>query len=208
MGIMKTLRKRRMEAKAELKAAKSRVKAEVKAASKAQQRQQKLLAKQEKLLIKSEEKGLKRKRKHEEKRAKQELAKIRAGKINASTINRYAGIIRTAAPLLLPLVYRAIVSGRQALEQRRATKAGVSADEMAAFSGHGAPLKARIAGVRNTLEDVDVPSGFKRDVNDRLDELEAAVDNAEYMTDQQRRRAHASISSDIDSVTQEIQERL
>lgn len=207
-SIMKTLRKRRNEAKAEIKAAKTRALAEVKDARKARERQQKLLAKQEKHLIKAEEKGLKRKRKHEQKRAKQELQKIKEGRFNAKTVNRYAGALRAAAPLLLPLIYRGIMSGREALEQRKAKRAGVSVDQLASLSGHGAPLKARIAGVRNSLSGSGLPAGFQRDVRERLDELDKAVDNAEYMTDQQRRRAHESISADIDGVTQEIQERL
>ncbi len=207
-SILKKYKAHRRAAKAELKAAKSRVKQEVKAQSKAQQRQQKLLAKQEKMLIKAEEKGLKNKRKHEQKRAKQELAKLREGRFNSGNVKRYAGAMRAALPLALPLIYRGIIAGREALEKRRADKAGVSAEQMASFSGHGAPLRVRTAGLRNSLEDTDLPGGFKRDVKERLKELDAAIGNAEFMTDQQRRRVHNTISSDIDAVSAEIQSRI
>ena len=50
--------------------------------------------------------------------------------------------------------------------------------------------------------------GYKRDINERLDELKAAVDNAEFMTDQQRRRAHRSVSNDIDLITEDIQRNI
>ena len=209
MSILKKFRKSRRAAKAEFKAAKTKAKAEVKSADKARKRQQKLLSKQEKQLIKSEEKGLKQRRKHELKVATNELEKLRAGRFNTDNVKRYAGAARTAAPLLLPLVYRAIVTGRQQLEERRAKKAGVTTDQLASFAGHGASIKARTQGIRNTVdENSSLPAGFKRDIKERLDDLDAAVDNAELMTPQQRRRAHGSINRDIDLVTQEIQDRI
>ena len=208
MSILKKIRKARREARAEIKAAKTRAKAEVKAADKAKHRQQKLLAKQEKALIKSEEKGLKKRRKHEYKMAQKELERIKEGRFNKNNVKRYAGALRTAAPLLLPLIYRGITAAQREMEKKRAQKAGVSADQLASFSGHGAPLKARTAGIRNSLDNTDVPAGFKRDVRDRLQEVDSAIDNAEFMTEQQRRRAHKTISSEIDSITAEIQQRL
>lgn len=209
MSLLKKFRKSRRAAKAELKAAKTKAKAEVKSADKARKRQQKLLANQEKQLVKSEEKGLKQRRKHELKLAKTELEKLRAGRFNTDNVKRYAGAARTAVPLLLPLLYRAIVSGRQQFEQSRAKKAGVTTDQLASFAGHGASIKARTQGIRNTLdENGSLPAGFKRDIKERLDDLDAAVDNAELMTPQQRRRAHSSINREIDMVTQEIQDRI
>src|SRR5690625_7106302 len=178
MSLLKKFRKSRRAAKAELKAAKTKVKAEVKSADKARKRQQKLLANQEKQLVKSEEKALKQSRKHELKLAKTELEKLRACRFNTDNVKRYAGAARTAAPLLLPLLYRAIVSGRQQFEQSRAKKAGVTTDQLASFAGHGASIKARTQGIRNTLnENVSLPAGFKRDIKERLDELTAAVDD-------------------------------
>lgn len=208
MGIMKKIRKARREARAEIKAAKTRAKAEVKAADKAKHRQQKLLARQEKALIKSEEKGLKNRRKHEYKMAKKELERIRQGRFNKNNVKRYAGALRTAAPLLLPLIYRGITAAQREVDKKRAQKAGVSAEQLASFSGHGAPLKARTAGIRNSLKDAQLPAGFKRDVKERLSELDSAIDNAEYMTEQQRQRAHRSISGEIDSLNDEIQSKL
>ena len=140
--------------------------------------------------------------------AEKELEKLREGHFNAGKVKRYAGALRTAAPLLLPLVYRAFVGLKSEKEKRKAHKAGVSSAEMASFSGYGAPLKARTASIRNSLKDVDLPAGFKRDVRERLEEVDAAIDNAEFMTEQQRRRAHKTISGEIDSVTAEIQQRL
>lgn len=208
MKILNNLKKSRRAAKAEFKAAKSRALAEVKSADKATRRQQKLLAQQERALLKAEAKGLKKKRKHEYKMAQQELDRLKAGHFNAQTIQRYSAAARTAAPLLLPLIYRGVVALRENLEKNKAKKAGVSRDQLASFSGHGASLKARTQGIRNSLDNTALPAGFKRDVKERLDELDAAADNAEFMTPQQRARAHKSINDDIDAVTNEIQQRL
>lgn len=208
MGIVKTLRKNRARAKAELKAAKTRAKAEIKHASKDRVHQQKLLAKQEQNLLKAEKKGLKAKRKHELKLAKAELAKREAGRINKDNVSRYIGVARMVAPIVLPLIYRGATQAQQLLNQRRAQRLGVSTDQLSAFAGHGAALKARITGVRNSLEGTDLPRGFVLDAQERLDELDKAVDNAEFMTPEQRRRAHRSISDDLDLLTGQIQDRL
>ena len=208
MSIIKKIKKARREARAELKAAKTRVKAEVKEASKAQKRQQKLLAKQEKALIKSEEKGLKKRRKHEKKMAQLELDKLKNGRLNKNNVKRYAGALRTAAPLLLPLIYRGVVAAQGQLEANRAKKAGLTTDQLASFSGHGASLKARTTGIRNSLKESNLPAGFKRDIKERLTEVDASIDNAEFMTDQQRRRVHKTIEGEIDNITAEIQKRL
>ena len=86
------------------------------------------MAKQEKALIKSEEKGLKNRRKHEYKMAKKELERIKEGRLNKNNVKRYAGALRTAAPLLLPLIYRGITVAQREVEKKRAHKAGVSAE--------------------------------------------------------------------------------
>ena len=102
MGLMKSLRKRRSDAKAAVKAAKARAKAEVKADSKARARREKLLAKQKRAIIKDENKALKSKRKHQEKMAKAELEKLQTGKFNADNVKRFAGASRVLLPLALP----------------------------------------------------------------------------------------------------------
>ncbi|MCZ9309565.1 DUF6474 family protein [Corynebacterium uberis] len=208
MGILSLLRKNRRRAKAEIKAASTRAKAEVKSRSKAHARQAKLLARQEKGLLKAEQKGLKAKRKHERAMANTRVAELKAGRFNAGNVRRWLGAARLITPIALPLVYRLITMGQERVNEARAHKYGVSADQLAAFAGHGAPQKARIAGIRNSLDKATLPAGFIKDVKARLAELDAATDNAEYMTAQQRRRAHEGISRDIDQLTGQIQDKL
>ncbi|AGF73663.1 DUF6474 family protein [Corynebacterium halotolerans] len=208
MGILEKIRKSRARTKAEIKAAKVRARQEAKEEAKLQLRREKLLVQQENDLLKAEKKGLKAKRKHQRKMAENALQQVKEGKVSARKIIKWSGTARVALPIVLPLVYRGVTAGREQLIAARARKLGVTPDQLAEFAGHGAPLKARIQGVRDNLEDTSLMPGFVRDVNDRLDELSAAVDNAEYMTPEQRRRAHDSVSRDIDQVTQQIQERL
>lgn len=208
MGLMKSLHKRRVQAAAEIKAAKKRASKEVRNRYRSAERREWLLARQEKQLIKAEKKGLKAKRKHDEKMAKNQLEQLRAGKFNKDNVKRWAGAARLLTPLLIPVAYRAITAGREKLDERRARRLGVSAQELAQFTGHGAALQARIHGVRKAVSKAALPSGFRQDAEHRLDELSNAVDNAEYMTPEQRRRAHSAISADVDALAAEIHQRL
>ncbi|MGD7003514.1 DUF6474 family protein [Corynebacterium halotolerans] len=209
MGILESIRKRRAKTKAEIKAAKSRAKTEAKESAKLDLRRAKLLAKQENNLLKAEQKGLKSKRKHERKQAETELAKIKEGKFNKNKVNRWIGASRLLVPVLLPVAYKAVTATKEKFTEARAHQIGVTSDELARFSGHGAPIKARMQGIRHTLEESkDLTPGFVRDAEDRLEELGTAVDNAEYMTPEQRQRAHSSINRDIDLLVNQIQESL
>lgn len=208
MGILESIRKSRAKTKAEIQAAKVRARQEAKEEARTQLRREKLLVKQERNLLKAEKKGLKARRKHERKMAEKTLEEVKAGKFNAAQVKRLSGAARMAVPLVLPLLYRAITAGRDQVVSARARKAGVDPDQLAQFSGYGADLRARIEGIRGSLEGSGLPAGFRQDAGERLDELGAAVDNAEFMTPEQRRRAHNSIGRDIDQLTQQIQERL
>lgn len=209
MGILESIRKRRAKTKAEIRAAKTRAKTEAKESAKLDLKRAKLLAKQESNLVKAEQKGLKTKRKHERKQAETELAKIKAGKLNKDRVNRWLGASRLLIPVLLPVVYKLATAGREKFTEARASQVGVSSDELARFSGHGAPLKARLQGMYNSLQESDeLAPGFVRDAEDRLEELGSAVDSAEYMTPELRRRTHRTISRDIDSLADQIQESL
>lgn len=208
MGVLKNLQKRRARTRADIKAAQTKAREEVKESARILERREKLLAKQEKELIKAEKKGLKAKRKRERELAKSQYKSLKQGRFNPSTVNRYLRAGRVALPVLLPLVYRGVTQLRDVANNKRAKRAGVSRSQLAQFSGHGADLQARIQGIRNSLEGTDLPAGFKRDMDERLEGLKHATDNAEFMTADQRRRAHNAINSDIDKTTAEIQARI
>ncbi len=208
MGFVKKLRKASKDKKIATKAAKVKAKAEVKSAAKLKKQQEKLLSNQQKRVLKLEQTGAKRKQKHERKLAKQELAIAKAGRFNKDTVKRYLGAARLLLPLATPLFYRLLTGGKQQLENRRARALGVSPDRLSEFSGHGAPLHAKLATLEKYLETANVPSGFKKDVDKRIKELHTALDNAENLMPEQRKRTHSSITKDIERLSSEIQARL
>ena len=208
MGLLKTILKRRAQTKIEVKAAQARARQEIKSAAQLELRRSKLLAAEEKKLLKNESKLLKAQRKHREKMATAELQRLRKGRLNSGKVLRYSAAIRAMAPLLLPLVYKAVVMVRDANTKSRAQQLGVSVDELAQHSGPGADLKARIAGMEKSLATYKLPQGFQTDVVERLQALRIAVENADRMSPDQRKRAHRTISADLDELNKEVLARL
>lgn len=208
MGLLKTILKRRAQTKIEVKAAQARARQEIKSAAQLELHRSKLLAAEEKKLLKNESKLLKAQRKHREKMATAELQRLRKGRLNSGKVLRYSAAIRAMAPLLLPLVYKAVVMVRDANTKSRAQQLGVSVDELAQHSGPGADLKARITGMEKSLDTYKLPQGFKTDVAERLQALRTAVENADRMSPEQRKRAHRTISADLDELNKEVLARL
>ena len=208
MGLLKTILKRRAQTKIEVKAAQARARQEIKSAAQLELRRSKLLAAEEKKLLKNESKLLKAQRKHREKMATAELQRLRKGRLNSGKVLRYSAAIRAMAPLLLPLVYKAVVMVRDANTKARAQQLGVSVDELAQHSGPGADLKARITGMEKSLATYKLPQGFQTDVVERLQALRIAVENADRMSPDQRKRAHRTISADLDELNKEVLARL
>lgn len=208
MGIFEAIRSARAKTKAEVKAAKVKAKADSKAKARLDLRREKLLAQQERTLLKAEKKGLKAKNKHELKLAKKVLDERNKGKFTVGNMRRWSGAARIVIPLLLPLLYRLSTEARNQLVKKQAKQAGVTTEQLSEFAGFGAPLKARIAGVNESAKNSGLPHSFILDVEERLNELDAAVDNAEYMSPQQRTRAHQTISRDLEQVSNQIHDRL
>lgn len=205
MGLLKSIRNARVEAKAKIKAAEAKAKQEAKEAAKLEHKRDKLLARQEKRLLKEEKKGLKAQRKHEKEMAENALEQLKAGSFNKDNVKRYIGASRALAIFALPLVYRGIVQGQKALDQRRASKLGVSSADLDRYSGHGAAERARIAGIYDSLNDDNLPKAFVKDCEDRLETLTSAVDTAEHMTRDLRVRSLRSVNSDLDALAAAIQ---
>ncbi|MFP7366580.1 DUF6474 family protein [Corynebacterium callunae] len=208
MGILEKVRAARAKTKAEIKAAELKVKTEAKNKAKLDLKREKLLVQAEKNLLKAEEKGLKKRNKHELKLAKNILEQKRQGRLNKDKVKRWTGTARLLAPLLLPVFYRVSTEARNQIVKTKANRAGVTPEQLSQFGGHSAALKARIQGVRETIQTSGLPYEFIEDVKERLNELEAAAANSDFMTPQQRGRAHESINRDLAQVSDQIQERL
>ena len=203
MGLLGTMRKRRMERKAAEKAARYKAKAQVKADAELEKRKEAYLRKTAKQVRKIDAKEMKARRKHEQKMAKSAVEQLKAGRFNAQTISRYANASRVADP---PWLSRLLTQLRGATEATAASRAGVNRDALAKYSGQdeaAAAYRARIDQVRDSL-DKGVPSGFAKDIDERLDDLDDAVKNSGSMTENQARHVLKSVDRELDLIEAQV----
>lgn len=205
MGLLSSIRENRRQNKAAYKAAKVKAKAEAKADAKLEKRKEAYLRKTAKQVRKADDKQLKARRKHEEKMAKASLEQLKAGRFNSRTVLRYAGAARVAAPVVLPLLYRGLTQLQNGSLTAAARSQGVTGASAARFIGQGGSRLSRIEKVRGTLNGT-VPSGLRKDLDERLDDLTRAVKNAESMNKAQGRRVLESVSADLDLIEAQIAE--
>jgi hypothetical protein len=148
--------------------------------------------------------------------AQTELKAVREGKLLSPTrIRRVLTVSRLLAPVLVPLIYRAAITARGLIDERRAARLGVPLSQIGQFSGLGAQFSARIAGAEQSLRKVaeskpkDAETQqFVAAVTDRLTDLSAAVTAAENMPAAHRRAAHAAISEQLDGIDADLLSRL
>ncbi len=112
-------------------------------------------------------------------------------------------------------MYRASISARGLLDERRADRLGIPLSQLGQFSGHGAALSARIAGAEQSLRELadkkpkDAETKqFVAAISARLGDLAAAVTAAENMPSARRRAAHAAITEQLDGVDADLMARL
>ena len=148
--------------------------------------------------------------------AEAELKTAREGKLLSPTrIRRVLLVSRLLAPILTPVIYRAAMTVRAVIDQRRADQLGVPLAQIGQFSGHGAQLSARIAGAEKSLrivgdkkpKDAETKQ-FVAAINERLTDLSAAVIAGENMPAARRRSAHAAISTQLDGIEADVLARL
>lgn len=130
------------------------------------------------------------------------------------------GLLRVLGPVLLPFAVRAAAGLREAYERRRARTLGVGVDELSEFTGRGASLRARIAGIAAALSELrkrereGAPGGdggdpaAARELIDaserRLSALAAAVLAAERMPAKRRRGTHRAVGAELDRIEQDL----
>lgn len=215
MGLFKR-RKSRATRRAEARAIKAKAKLEARLGAKNDARRIKNEAKSQTTAIKA---GLKAQRESDQaalKVAETQLKAVREGKwLSPSRIRRVLTISRLLAPVVVPIVYRAAITARGALDQRRADKLGVPLSQIGQFSGVGGALSARIAGAEQSLRKVaekkpkDAETKqFVAAITDRLGDLSAAVAAAENMPAARRRAAHTAIADQLDGIDADLMARL
>lgn len=209
-------RKSRATRRAEARAIKARAKLEAKLAARNETRRYKAAHRAEAKALRAQIKAQRDSDRNALKVAETELKAAREGKILSPTrIRRALTVSRLLAPILTPVIYRAAISARALVDQRRADQLGIPLAQIGQFSGHGAQLSARIAGAEKSLRTVQdkkpkdaETKQFVSAITERLTDLSAAVTAAENMPAARRRAAHAAIASQLDGIEADLMARL
>lgn len=141
------------------------------------------------------------------------------GGFTAARAKNLVGVAKVVGPVVLPVVtpyvLRAASAASAAVDRYRARKLGVDVADLAAFSGRGGALHARLAGADDSLAELaarpDVAEGDRQwagHARDTLSKLAAAVRAAERMPASRRRAAHRAVSAELDPIEAELLHRL
>lgn len=226
MGLFSSDGKSRSQRRAEAKALKAKAKLEAKLESKDRREAAKQRRKEEhkfrKKELKAERKNIKAEAKAQEKVAKAQTktvvaeakAAADAKRLSPASVRRYLTVARLVAPIVVPIAYRAAVGARGRITEVQARRVGVAPGLLDQYSGHGAPLLARISSIRTSLQKVavqDASSDAKEFVDTmtaRLDNLAIAVETSESMPSSQRRTAHRAVEDELSAIDADVLARL
>lgn len=114
-------------------------------------------------------------------------------------------------PVVAPLAVHAAGAVRERYDRYRAHQLGVPVERLAEFTGRGAGLHARIAGISESLAELrEKPEGaqFAEEQTGRLRQLAAAVRAAERMPTARRRDAHHAIAAQLEEIETQVLHRL
>jgi hypothetical protein len=215
MALFRT-RKSRATRRAEARAIKARARLEARLAAKNEARRIKADRRAADKALRAQIKSQRDSDRAALKVAEAELKAAREGKLLSPTrIRRLLTVSRLLAPILTPLIYRAAMTARALIDQRRADRLGIPLAQIGQFSGQGAELSARIAGSEKSLRMVQEKKPkdaetkqFVAAIGERLTDLSAAVTAAENMPAARRRTAHGAISSQLDGIEADLMARL
>lgn len=209
-------RKSRATRRAEARAIKAKAKLEARLSAKNEVRRFKAEQKSRNRALRAQLKAQRDSDRSAVKVAETQLKAAREGKLlSASRIRRVLTVSRLLAPVAVPIVYRASISARGLIDERRAARLGVPLSQLGQFSGHGAQLSARVGGAEHSLrmlaekkpKDAETKA-FVAAVSERLSDLAAAVAAAENMPSARRKAAHAAIAEQLDGIDADLMARL
>lgn len=127
------------------------------------------------------------------------------------TVKRALSVAKLAGPIVAPYALRAATGARSFLDDRRATKLGVTADEVAAYRGPTGPAGARIAGLRSSIDDLrrrrtsDLQVARFSDVaKARLADLNTAVQTSASMPAPRRRGTLAAVGKELNQIEADL----
>ncbi|WP_099025166.1 DUF6474 family protein [Mycolicibacterium palauense] len=215
MGLF-TKRKSRATRRAEAKALKAKAKLEARLEAKNERRRIRTAQRAEAKAVKAQLRAQRESDKAALKVAETNLKAAQEGKLFSPTrVRRTLTVTRLLAPVLVPVVYRAAVSARGVLDERRAERLGIPLSQVGQFSGPGGQLSARISGAERSLRAISEKNPkdaetkqFVSAMTARLSDLSAAVTTAENMPGTRRRAAHAAIAEQLDGIEADLMARL
>ena len=112
-------------------------------------------------------------------------------------------MICSSEAFAIPLFYRGMTALQEASNSSAARRSGLATKATAQFPGDGGLQQARIKKFRKSLDD-GVPTGFAKDISERMDDLDKAVENSRSMNDGQAKRVLRSVSNELDLVEAQI----
>ena len=128
---------------------------------------------------------------------------------SAARARRYIGVSKAVAPLLAPYALALAGVARHSWDTYRANRLGVEPGQLAAYTGPGGALHARISRIAETLNELDpgaqarstdAAHRFAEDTRPRLADLAVAVRAAEQMPIGRRRTAYRAIGGELDRI--------
>jgi Family of unknown function (DUF6474) len=142
-----------------------------------------------------------------------ELARRNRKPLTVSRAKRMIGVGKAVAPLLAPYALAAAGVARARWDAYRAARLGVEPGQLAAFSGPGGALHARLSRLAEALDRLDsmaearatnAAGRFTADTRPRLADLAVAVRAAEQMPASRRRTAFRAIGRELDRLETEL----
>jgi len=132
---------------------------------------------------------------------------------NAIAVAKVIGPV--VIPIVAPLAVRAAGTARELYDRYQARKLGVAVDQLGEYTGRGAALHARIAGLAQGCEDLRTSEKatpadveFAKSAAGTLEQLSATVRAAERMPAARRKSAHRAIAGELERLEGQLLHRL
>lgn len=193
------------------------------AGSRAAKKAEKRADKDEKKDVKKAKKDLKKDAKKAAKKGESvgdvTVAAVDGPKFTPKRARNAVGVAKVVAPAVIPILapyaVRAAGAARDAYDRAQARRLGVGVDSIGEFSGKGAGLHARIAGVAKGLKELRESerataddAAFADRGDSTLRQLAATVRASERMPGGRRRAAHKAVAGELGRLEDQLLHRL
>ncbi|MEV6875550.1 DUF6474 family protein [Amycolatopsis sp. NPDC051128] len=118
-------------------------------------------------------------------------------------------------PVVAPYAVRAAGVAREVYDRYQARKLGVSVEKLGEYTGRGAALHARIAGLADGCRDLrksakasTTDTEFAKDALGTLEQLSATIRAAERMPAARRKSAHRAVAGELERLEGQLLHRL